>query len=70
MDLNLQFVKVATEQVGTCNKLYPNYHIDLVKLLVKVVATQSDGSSDARRRAEVASIVAAFGSEVINKIME
>jgi len=49
---------------------YPEYHADLVKLLVDVVATQSREFSELRRRSEVLAIVEAFGNAVISKIKE
>jgi len=65
-----QFASVATAQVLNLPLRYPEYHADLVKLLVDVVATQSREFSELRRRSEVLAIVEAFGNAVISKIKE
>lgn len=70
MSPDRQFTTVATAQVLNCPKRYLEYHTDLVNLLVKVVATQGEGLSDAKRRAEVLAIVETFGNVVITKIKE
>jgi hypothetical protein len=70
MSPNRQFTTVAAAQVLNCPKRYSEYHAELVNLLVKVVATQSDGLSDGKRRAEVLAIVEAFGNLVTTKIKE
>ncbi len=70
MNPDRQFTAVATAQVLNCPKRYPEYHADLVNLLVRVVAAQSEGLSDAKRRSEVLAIVETFGNVVITKIKE
>jgi len=70
MNPDRQFASVAESQVLNCPARYPEYHADLVNLLVKVVATQSEGLSDQRRRTEVLAVVESFASTVVNKIQE
>ena len=70
MNPDRQFALVATAQVLNLPLRYPEYHADLVKLLVEVVATQSQEFTDPKRRSEVLAIVEAFGHVVFRKIEE
>ena len=63
-------VTVAKDQVGRLEQRYPEYHGDLVTLLVQVVAKQNEGLSEKRRRGEVKGIITGFGSSVAAKVKE
>ena len=65
-----QFVSGASVLVQNCTARYPEYHTDLVKLLVTVANTQAQGRSKENRRSEVQRDVEAFGARVLTKVKE
>lgn len=67
MNSDRQFATVAAAQVQNCIARYPEYHADLVSLLVKVVNLQAAGRSSESRRTEVQSAVKLFGEIVMRK---
>ena len=70
MNSDRQFTTVAAAHVQNCIARYPEYHADLVSLLVKVVNLQLAGRSIESRRTEVQSAVKLFGEIVMRKVEE
>ena len=70
MNSDRQFATVAAAQVQNCIARYPEYHADLVSLLVKVVNLQLAGRSIESRRTEVQSAVKLLGEIVMRKVEE
>jgi hypothetical protein len=67
MNSDRQFATVAAAQVQNCIARYPEYHADLVSLLVEVVNLQAAGRSSESRRTEVQTAVKLFGEIVMRK---
>ena len=68
MNPDRQFTAVAKREVLNCAVRYPEYHADLVRQLIQVVAKQTEGLSDTTRRKDVTAIVENFARLVITKI--
>lgn len=62
-----RIVDVAGQQATTVAERYAGYREDLVRCLVTIVSTQSEGLSDRGRREQVGKVIDAFGSKVANK---
>jgi hypothetical protein len=59
-----RIVDVAGQQATAVAERYPRYRQDLVRCLVTIVSTQSEGLSDRGRRDQVGKVIDAFGSKV------
>jgi len=55
---------VAGEQAGTITERFPGYREELVRSLIAIITTQSEGLSDRVRRDQVGKIIDAFGAKV------
>jgi hypothetical protein len=58
---------VAGDQAATILDRFPGYREELVRSLVAIITTQSDGLSDRARREQVGKVIDAFGGKVTAK---
>ena len=59
-----RIMTVAGEQAATTTDRFPGYREELVRSLIAIITTQSEGLSDRLRREQVGKIIDAFGSKV------
>ncbi len=65
---NKRILEVAGEQVSLVREPIDGYRAELVQCLMKVIATQNSGHSDAGRKKQVAKEVEALGTKVATQL--
>ncbi len=65
---NKRILEVARDQVLLIPEPIEGYRAEIVQCLMKVIATQNDGHSDAGRKKQVAKEVEALGTKVAGQL--